>query len=101
MSNQGPTPAPTKSEFSKLYCRNCGKRWIKAPDGATPDTRYICPDCSGMPPKDEAPHFQECVNDRKFRARKHHQEGDGGSAPVQAAHPASDDQTALAEATAG
>lgn len=89
------TPASTNG--SRLYCRNCGKRWIKAPDGATPDTRYVCPDCSGLPPKTTA--FQEYAGDRKFRARKHHLTGDDGCAPMCVAPPATEAQTVLAEAT--
>ena len=49
---------------------------------------------------EQAPRFQDCMEDKKFRPRKYHQMDNRGCAPVKVPRPASESQTALAEATA-
>jgi hypothetical protein len=95
MTELGPTPAPTNG---RLFCRTCGKKSIKAPEGSTPDTKYVCQVCAGKPP-DEI-RFQGRSHDPYLRARKHDLTGDSGSAPVAQQRAATDAEQLLAEVTA-
>lgn len=46
-----------------LTCWKCGNRGIPAPEGATPQTRYICPGCAPVN-GDSLVHFDRCQFDR-------------------------------------
>lgn len=54
-----PQPLPEKPDT--LTCHRCAEHSIPAPEGATAETRYVCPECS--PLAEEDIHFDRCQFD--------------------------------------